>query len=572
MDSNYTHNRFFFFVDQATVYNMHDYFVTDSEESGVRYCMVLRRSLVGSFHGKSLVYGVIEFLKKHKASSLKKSIALQLGVPTIEVQLYGCNNGFKAIKFMQTCSLFHGTSLDVVPPNLTKALLGLGDLQSRLSAEKLTRRDFEDACRTVAEFVSEDSILTLNDALLELPCLVCYENVIKKHIELLENSDPVLLKRYKEKRVEDEAAVKMITPVGIWIAGDPFLGKTFKVELVVNAIRQHFGDDSVYNKTLGKCRFFDGLKDEARMIVVDEFNWTKLAPHEVLNLVSPSTGVKRLDKKGTFTELREFRNLTILANNTLEHFTSLKAYEPFLLSVNNQALHRRFVHINLGKPTDEVLVQLGCKHMYDYTEKVIGEFVEDLIVDSVFDNLPWQKQSKKAQEEVTRANKRILGKLGVKEYINLASPERIATSQRVLKSRISDNLESAQKASEENVAIEIKGGGTVPASMYFGEIEGGPKPLTESKLNSGLGIPDIRYCNLQTPCGRGRQRQVENWTRMGKPGGFSRKVGPLAFELENGEKGDEEYEEAMSEYLEGLCSKYAEEASPRVRVLEFQAN
>jgi hypothetical protein len=143
-------------------------------------------------------------------------------VPTVEVQLHGCNNGFKAIKFLQTCSLFHSTSLDVVPPNLTNALLGLGDLQSRLSGEKLTRRDFEDACRTVAELVTEDSILTLSDALLEIPCLVSYEVVIKKNIELLDNSDQVLLRRYKESRVEEDGTVKMITPVGIWIAGDPF--------------------------------------------------------------------------------------------------------------------------------------------------------------------------------------------------------------------------------------------------------------------------------------------------------------------------------------------------------------
>jgi hypothetical protein len=182
--ANYTSCRFFVVIqsDSENKDKEIDYlFNSDCEENTnptVR-AFILQRA---QSENKYIILGLVEYSRRVKASSLKKAISIRFEVERIDVQLFGCNNIYRAVKFLTDQAKYPSTQILIISPlTLSKTLLGLEQIKQQLQLPESGQRELVQAARDVAELIAEEQLLSIDDALIELPMLMPLESLVRKN-------------------------------------------------------------------------------------------------------------------------------------------------------------------------------------------------------------------------------------------------------------------------------------------------------------------------------------------------------------------------------------------------------
>ena len=177
----------------------------------------------------------------------------------------------------------------------------------------------------------------------------------------------------------DQHVTRQPLPIqGLFISGPAGIGKSSTVKRILGVIRRLYGPYSVYEKqSVGKS-FCNGMRPGVRIIVFDEYNPTEdYSLTDILRLISCHDSVL-FNSKGGYVEQNDLAGVIVVSNHSLyELYNRLR--KPI---IKWEALKRRFLQIDLEKPTEDLLAQLRVPpHMF--TEYAVGELISDWICDAV---------------------------------------------------------------------------------------------------------------------------------------------------------------------------------------------
>jgi hypothetical protein len=188
-----------------------------------------------------------------------------------------------------------------------------------------------------------------------------------------------LLSKHTKQEVDLHNEEPLADPIGIWICGGPGTGKTSLVKLLGEELCRI--DPGIVGFVMaGKSGgFHEGLSPTNEVIICDEFNFDKLSASEILCVVSPQEAI--MNKKHGKVRMRRKKLLIIIANYDLEYYCQHDSYRKVWVNTDKDAIRRRFIQINIGKPFKSQISELNLEDKGAYSLQLIALLLSTMVMD-----------------------------------------------------------------------------------------------------------------------------------------------------------------------------------------------